>query len=387
MIKTSPDSKEIWFEIAMFDYWSKHPFGIARVAQRLFVESLNSSKCRYFYFHPELKQFIVPGDLSYFIQLDLGNAMYDVNQLPEGEDLANCLITSESQVVLTGAGWDYYGHEENVNNLCNLNNAPILSCFVYDTIALSHPHFFEAAFAQKVANALQILFRQCDHFICISKSAQMEVKQFLSTGKTTSIIRLGEDIVSSDKPTQSSRGRYILCVGTLEVRKNHLLLYHIWRKLVLRYGKECPRLVLVGRIGWLTGDVRDLLTRDPLVNQFVDIRIGVPDEELVNLYAGCMFTVYPSFYEGYGLPVSESFRYGRVCANSNAASLPEINPFPELMFDPYDFTAAEKVITTLIENPIKLLEYENRIRDNYLPQTWKQSFCEFQRALEVTEKS
>ncbi len=384
VMNCTTDPKKIWLEIAVFDRWLNHTYGIPRTTKSLFIESLNTGKCGYFFYHPILQKFIVPSDLNYFIQLAGGLLTYDDSQLPNGEELSASFIAKENRVILTGMGWDYVGYDKSVVALHALSSPPMLASIIYDTIAINSPHFFEIAFAQSVANMQHTLFQQCDHFVCISKSTQRDVERQLQPGKSTSIIRLGEDIVPTDKPIQPTRDRYILCVGTLEIRKNHLLLYYVWRKLALRYGEACPRLVIVGRIGWLSGDVRDLITRDPLVNRFVDIRSGVPDNELLSLYTGCMFTVYPSFYEGYGLPVSESFRYGRVCASSNTSSLPEINPFPELMYDPYDFNAAYAVMCRLIDHPQILTDYEARIQANYAPQSCRNCFDELCYAIENT---
>lgn len=378
-------AKDIWFEISVFDQWQKLPNGIPRVTQRLFSESLENSNFRYFYYHPKLEKFVAPDHIAYFKELMSGIVKYDVTELPIGQDLVDCLIGRSDHVVLTGAGWDHSAYISNVFALSDLPSSVTLSCIIYDAIAISHPHFFTQEFGAAVCSTLKQLFQLCHHFICISQSTRNDVKKLLPPNKTTSVFRLGEDIPLHVRIQSEPRQNYILCVGTIEIRKNHLLLYFVWRKLVQRYGDQCPRLIIVGRLGWLAGDVLELLARDPLINRFVSVLTNVEDDRLVRLYESSMFTIYPSYYEGYGLPVSESLNLGRVCVCSNTASLPEINPFPELMFDPYDFAAAEKVVAALIDNPEKRTDYECRVSDTYKPQSWKKCFYEFQRALEVWE--
>jgi len=162
----------------------------------------------------------------------------------------------------------------------------------------------------------------------------------------------------------------------MEIRKNHVLLYYAWRLLAQHFGHACPKLIIVGRPGWLTGDVEYLLTHDPLVKDRVEIRRDVENDELVSLIENCLFTAFPAIYEGWGLPACESFYYGKVCVTSNTSSLPEINPFDELRFDPYDPRQAFEIMKNLIESPDRLQQFEARIPHEFKRQTWKQCFDE-----------
>ncbi len=373
-MERSTEDAQVWFEIALFEQWSARPHGIGRATQKLFSEAVAATSYRYFYYHPAREAFIALDDVSYFVKLAAGTAIYSPDELPVGFSLSAQLGEGRNVVVLTGASWDYPNFHARLDELPIHTSAVILITVIYDLIAIHHPHFFTEEFGSKVAASLRRLFVVCDHFICISQSTKADVEVWMPAGKTAGVFRLGENIHSPLAVLpESLEKRFVLCVGTVEVRKNHQLLYWVWRKLAARYGENCPKLIVVGRVGWLAGDVAELMVRDPLTKPHIEIRSDVDDEELAGLYRDCLFTVYPSHYEGYGLPASESLSLGKVCVTSNSSSLPEINPFPELMFDPEDSSAALLLLESLIDNPMQIRSYEDRIRTNYKVQSWSDS--------------
>ncbi|TDH64672.1 glycosyltransferase [Dankookia rubra] len=107
--------------------------------------------------------------------------------------------------------------------------------------------------------------------------------------------------------------RFVLSVGTIESRKNHLLVFQAWLTLVRRHGAEAvPDLVCVGKLGWLAEEALRLHARSPILRAKVHLLHDVPDTVLAALYRDCLFTLYNSFYEGWGLPVTESLAHGKV---------------------------------------------------------------------------
>ncbi len=118
---------------------------------------------------------------------------------------------------------------------------------------------------------------------------------------------------------------YALFVGTVESRKNHLLALQAWQRLIERHGPDAvPDLVCVGRLGWhADAFLREYLATDGLAGKVSVLSTSVPDAELARFYAHAQFTVYPSRYEGWGLPVSESLAFGKVAVVADNSSLPE----------------------------------------------------------------
>lgn len=117
---------------------------------------------------------------------------------------------------------------------------------------------------------------------------------------------------------------YALFVGTVESRKNHILALRAWQRLMDDGADEFPDLVCIGRLGWHADEfLREYITTNGLGGRVSVLTSSVPDADLARFYAHADFTVYPSRYEGWGLPVSESLAFGRLPVVAHNSSLPE----------------------------------------------------------------
>lgn len=119
---------------------------------------------------------------------------------------------------------------------------------------------------------------------------------------------------------------YILMVGTIEVRKNHLVALRAWKDLIkIRGSQNVPDLVCVGKIGWNIGEfLGELASSETVVKNRIHLLTeNVGDDHLKSLYENCLFTIYPSSYEGWGLPVSESLDFGKAVITTDVSSMPE----------------------------------------------------------------
>jgi glycosyltransferase involved in cell wall biosynthesis len=190
------------------------------------------------------------------------------------------------------------------------------------------------------------------------------------------VVRLGEDLPSEwhgPAPTVEglTPGRpFVLCVSTVEVRKNHQLLYHLWRRLAQRHGDRLPQLLLIGVKGWLADDLVHQFRTDPLTQRSIVHLPHCQDHQLQGLYRHCLFTVYPSHYEGWGLPVAEALGHGKAVVCSNAASLPEIAPELCELLDPCDLPAWQRAVERLLFDPGELRAREDRARREFRRTTW-----------------
>lgn len=118
---------------------------------------------------------------------------------------------------------------------------------------------------------------------------------------------------------------YALFVGTIESRKNHVLALRAWERLIDDRGPEnVPDLVCIGRLGWHADEFLDAYVRSGGLGGKVSVlSSSVSDADLASFYAHAEFTVYPSRYEGWGLPVSESLAFGRMAVVADNSSLRE----------------------------------------------------------------
>lgn len=144
-------------------------------------------------------------------------------------------------------------------------------------------------------------------------------------------------------------GKYLLAVGTLEPRKNLLLTLRAYRRLPQSLREEFP-LVVVGMKGWHTETLESEL-EELLRSGQVRLPGYISAEDLCRLYAGGTMLVYPSLYEGFGLPLLEGMASGIPVVTANRSSLPEVVGDAGIVIDPDDDAALLESILTLLESP------------------------------------
>jgi len=137
---------------------------------------------------------------------------------------------------------------------------------------------------------------------------------------------------------------YFVAVGTIEGRKNHLLLLQLWRALAQRLGETAPRLVLVGQRGWEAADAMALLDRCAALAPLVEERGRCDDAALATLLSGARALLMPSFAEGYGMPVVEAMRLGVPVIASDLAVFREIAGTIPTYLSPLDAVAWERAV-------------------------------------------
>lgn len=167
---------------------------------------------------------------------------------------------------------------------------------------------------------------------------------------------------------------YALFVGTVESRKNHLLALRAWQRLLERHDPDAvPDLVCVGRLGWHADAFLDEYVRTRGLDGKVSVlSTSLSDADLARFYAHAEFTVYPSRYEGWGLPVSESLAFGRLPVVAHNSSLPEAGRDLAAYFASDDLDDFVHVIESRALDPDARLEAERRIaEDTAAPVTWQ----------------
>jgi glycosyltransferase involved in cell wall biosynthesis len=129
---------------------------------------------------------------------------------------------------------------------------------------------------------------------------------------------------------------YFLMLGTIEPRKNHLLVLNVWSRLVERLGDAAPTLVLVGQRGWECENVADLLDRSPRLAGAVVELSRCSDRELAGWLAGARALLFPSHAEGFGLPMVEALASGTPVLASDLAVFREVAGDVPDYLDPID---------------------------------------------------
>lgn len=163
---------------------------------------------------------------------------------------------------------------------------------------------------------------------------------------------------------------FILNVGSVEIRKNHIGLFVAWRHLLAQMEANCPQLVVVGRPGWKAESFLEALKSTNNLDGKLIVLHGIDDSVLSYLYETCKLTVYPSLEEGWGLPIGESLDAGKLCVTSNRASMPEVGRELCRYVNPFDPLAIAREVIQLLENPRIISLTEQKIAAEKPLKSW-----------------
>jgi hypothetical protein len=190
----------------------------------------------------------------------------------------------------------------------------------------------------------------------------------------------------SEVQERFARQKFVVYVSTIEIRKNHALLVNVWRRLLEERGSATPHLLFIGRSLWRGDEVVDSIKRDEKLRNYVHVLHDVNDRDLDWLYRNCVLTLYPSLYEGWGLPVAESLSYGKLCIASDRTATREIAPHLTELADPLDFRAWRDRVAHYLDNPDALARAEEKIRREYAEHTWDESIRQIISTLDALPK-
>ena len=215
---------------------------------------------------------------------------------------------------------------------------------IHDVIPLVLPWAFPRRHRWVLTTALARIRKQAERVIVPSVAAAEDVVHFLAVERERiSVIPMGCEArfqpVGELTRTAAIRRRYdlppryILFVGTLEPRKNVTILLQAFAQVMAETPQDDLGLVIAGGRGWGSEDY--LATVDALkLRDRVRFTGFVEDDHLPDLYRGALLLVYPSLYEGFGLPVLEAMACGTPVITSNRTSLPEVAGDAALLVDP-----------------------------------------------------
>lgn len=168
------------------------------------------------------------------------------------------------------------------------------------------------------------------------------------------------------------RTPFVLFVSTIESRKNHVGAFDAWIELIRRHGlRRMPKLVCVGNRGWLNDAVYAKLGSHKGLRDRVLMLSGLSDAELALLYRSCLFTLYPSWYEGWGLPVTESLCYGKPVLLSDTSSLPEAGGEFATYFESGSTERMVEALERLIYDHSYRRGLEYKIAEEFRPRPWR----------------
>jgi glycosyltransferase involved in cell wall biosynthesis len=283
-----------------------------------------------------------------------------------------------------GANWAFEYYNNEIERLCK-NGVRFFQMF-YDLIPALFPYMYEQGngFGNYYGNWAKNTVGLVEGGFTISQCSKQDLLNWCGkdsiTARKIKVVRLGEDFLhdangktlAHDSPLRNL-GPFILCVGTLELRKNQVVLLQAYRELVKTDREFLPKLVFVGRQGWLDGNIPFQVKNDRDLIDRVIVLSDVTDNELDYLYEHCLFTVFPAFYEGWGLPVAESLCHGKPCITSNTSSMIEIAPEYTWFASPYRPDEWASWIRRLARNTDLISRHAIKIKNEYRPTPWTQT--------------
>jgi len=230
---------------------------------------------------------------------------------------------------------------------------------IHDVIPLVLPWAFSRRHRWVLATALGRIRKQAEQVIVPSAAVAEDVVRYLQIEQERiSVIPMGCDprFQPSIAPVQAPirrrydlPERYILFVGTLEPRKNVKALLQAFAHLAAEQPQDDLKLVIVGRPGWGSENYVGMVAALGLQNA-VRFPGFVDDDHLPDLYRGALLFVYPSLYEGFGLPVLEAMACGIPVITSNRSSLPEVAGDAALLVDPTQAEALAAAMSALLHD-------------------------------------
>ncbi len=229
---------------------------------------------------------------------------------------------------------------------------------IYDLTAVLFPEYHTELVRKTMAKKFHFARTQADAVIAISESTKQDAITHLGLdparvhvaycGVNDEYRPLPIDWVTERlRPLGLAPQTYILHLGTIEPRKNLARLLQAFSQLRRRLPKPAPKLVQVGMKGWMYEEIFAQVQALDLEDDV--IFVGWAESELLPaLYNGARLFVYPSLYEGFGLPVLEAMACGVPVVTSHTSSLPEVAGDAALLVDPYDVAQIAEAMERLL---------------------------------------
>ncbi|MCK4795991.1 MAG: glycosyltransferase family 4 protein [Spirochaetes bacterium] len=255
---------------------------------------------------------------------------------------------------------------------------------IYDLIPIKYPQYF---MKNHIINFKKIIdsIKKDTWVTCISKSTKNDLCNYrgdLNPDRVTVTYLAASDLFYKCDDKQkiidiknkykiSEKIKYILSLCTLEPRKNIEMVITSFIKLIKQEKIEDLSLVLTGVYGWNFNRILNEIENYKDIKDRILFTGYIPDEDLFLIYSGALVFVYPSFYEGFGLPPLEAMKCGVPVITSNNSSLPEVVGKSGLMIDASDEDGLCQNILKIYKNPKLQKELSKRSIEQAKKFSWK----------------
>jgi len=357
----------------LFGYLHAHPTltGIQRVQAAIILHAIDAvgEDAHFVLGAPESRpDILLPGEFWRVDPATLRSAVRQASVDPIDHSRLRLLLTrceatavrvrpdADSTIIVSGAFWSY---GNTVDRLLESRRKGIrLGFYLYDLIPLTHEVFCDAGLVHAFAAAVAEMAIVADFILTISDFTRDAVLAHLAatSGRDLPVVTVQLARCPPGGGTETRRPAvldeigdrpYVAYISTVEGRKNHLYVVEAWRRMMAS-GLDVPDLLFVGRMGWQIDALEEILQSTSWLGHRIRHVQDLSDPELNAVYAGCLFTVFTSFAEGWGLPIGESLSLGRPCVASRVTSIPEVGGDLVDYVDPTDLEDGVAVLRRMI---------------------------------------
>jgi glycosyltransferase involved in cell wall biosynthesis len=375
------------------------PTGIDRV-ELAYAEHLIASRaaCRFAALAPGGRLVLLPRRIAEDFVREIGAAWRGASNAGEQEQRVKRIARRARLTLLAGSEWRFFGalrdspesavyllvshhHLEKRRLIARLKTRgrARFVCLIHDLIPVEFPEYARPGQATNHLRRIETAAAFADAFIVNSEATAESLQPHLDrAGRTPPVLTapFGADLPAPAADGIPPIGRpYFVCLGTIEARKNHLLLLNLWRRLAADLGENVPVLVLVGRRGWEVENVIDMLDRCPALRDTVIEHNTLPDAAMAALLRSARALLLPSFAEGFGFPVIEALQLGVPALCSDIPALRETGGGVPEFLDPLDGPGWHRAILdyAAAESPRRAAQLA-RLAD-WRPPRWEEHFA------------
>ena len=229
---------------------------------------------------------------------------------------------------------------------------------IHDVSFVEHPEYFQFARRRQLCWTVRRTVRRAAQIITGSEFSRAAIARVYGvSGDDIAVVPNAASPVFRPIASEAASARvlarfgmaapFLLTVGDLQPRKNQIGLIRAFAEAVRSTPGMAHHLVLAGKDTWFAPRVR-AAARESGVADRIHFTGFVSDEELLDLYNACEVFVFPSYYEGFGLPVLEAMACGRAVACSDTTAIPEVADSAAILFDPYSIAEMSRAILDLL---------------------------------------
>ncbi len=251
-------------------------------------------------------------------------------------------------------------------------------CLIHDLIPIQFPEYAKPGQDARHRRRIETAAALGDAIIVASNATRDAFEPYLErAGRTPPVLvaPFGWRLPAAASQRDASPRPYFVYLGTIEGRKNHILLLNLWRQLAADLDRMAPQLILVGQRGTLAQGAIDLLERCPALRGLVIERNSPPDAEMADLLRGARALLLPSFAEGFGFPIIEALALGVPALCSDIRALRETGGDVPEFIDPLDGAAWREAILDYAASPSPRRETQLRRLAAWRPAQWEDHFA------------